>query len=277
MGSDQAERNDQAERSDLTGIRGEFDRDGYVIVREAIDEELAGEAREHVHWLLARHPGTRPEQLHADLAREDPFWIRLVSDPRLLDIAGQFVGPNIALFATHYICKPPYDGQAVLWHQDGIYWPLDPMEVVTLWLAVSDSTPENGCMRVIPATHRTGLTPVEERVDVANVLGSGLSPENVDASKAVDIILRAGDVSIHHPNLIHGSEANHSARWRMGLTIRYIPTSTRILKPEVAAPFLFRGSPVNGVNSYLPFPAYVPGTHKPFRGCENWKGSGKIG
>jgi ectoine hydroxylase-related dioxygenase (phytanoyl-CoA dioxygenase family) len=256
---------EEKRRGDLPALRGAFDRDGYVIVREAIDEGLAGEAREHVHWLLARHPGTRPEQLHADLAREDPFWIRLVSDPRLLDIAEQFVGPNIALFATHYICKPPYDGQAVLWHQDGIYWPLAPMEVVTLWLAVSDSTPENGCMRVIPSTHGMALTAVEERRDVANVLGSGLRPEEVDDSKAVD-------VSIHHPNLIHGSEANRSPRWRMGLTIRYIPTTTRILKPEVAAPFLFRGEAVAGVNAYLPFPPYVAGTHMAFRGCEEWKG-----
>ena len=66
---------------------------------------------------------------------DDPFWVRLVSDDRLLNVAETFVGPNIALFASHYIAKRPFDGQAVLWHQDGSYWPLEPMEVVTLWLA----------------------------------------------------------------------------------------------------------------------------------------------
>ena len=47
----------------------------------------------------------------------DPFWLRLVSDPRLLDIAEQYVGSDIALFQSHYICKEPRDGQVVLWHQ----------------------------------------------------------------------------------------------------------------------------------------------------------------
>ena len=257
-------------REDLESIRPQFERDGYVIVREAIDGELAGEAREHVRWLLAKNPGVRPEQLHADLARKDPFWIRLVGDDRLVDIAEQFVGPNVALFATHYICKPPREGQAVLWHQDGIYWPLEPMEVVTLWLAVSDSTPENGCMRVIPGTHRSELTAVEERKDVANVLGSGLKEGIVDEPKETDVVLRAGDVSINHPNLIHGSEANVSDAWRMGLTIRYIPTTTRILKPDVGSPFLLRGKGIPGVNAYLPRPKYIAGEHMRFRGCESW-------
>lgn len=260
----------ETRRGDLGTIRSEFERDGFVIVRRAIDQVLAGEAQDHVRWLLAKNPGVRPEQFHAELARTDPFWIRLVSDDRLVDIAERFVGPNVALFATHYICKPPRDGQAVLWHQDGIYWPLEPMEVVTLWLAVSDSTPENGCMRVIPGTHRTALAAVEERKDVANVLGSGLKEGVVDESRARDIVLQAGDVSIHHPNLIHGSEANASDRWRMGLTIRYIPTSTRILKPNVGAPFLLRGESVPGVNEYLPRPKYIRGEHMPFRGCDSW-------
>jgi phytanoyl-CoA hydroxylase len=257
-------------RPGLEAIRPQYERDGYVIVRGAIDRDLAAEARDHVRWLLEKNPGVRPEQLHAELARTDPFWVRLVSDERLVDIAEQFVGPNVALFATHYICKPPRDGQAVLWHQDGIYWPLEPMEVVTLWLAVSESTPENGCMRVIPGTQHMSLTAVEERTDIANVLGSGLKNELIDESKAIDIVLPAGDVSIHHPNLIHGSEANTSDKWRMGLTIRYIPTSTRILKPNVGAPFLLRGKSIPGINEYLPRPKYVAGVHMSFRGCEVW-------
>ncbi len=253
-------------------LKAAFDRDGYVIVREAIDSGLVAEAQRHVHWLIAKNPGVRPEQLHAHLAWDDPFWIRLISDDRLLDIAQQFVGPDIALFATHYICKPPRTGQAVLWHQDGSYWPLDPMEVVTLWLAVTDSTPENGCMRVIPHTQHLTLESVQTRTDVDNVLGSSMNPDHVDEKKAVDLILRAGDVSIHHPNLVHGSEANTSDAWRMGLTIRYIPTSTRLLKPEMAAPFLLRGKGVPGINEYRQRPRYRKDDHMPFAGCESWIG-----
>ena len=252
-------------------IRQQYERDGYAIFRDVIDLGLIQETSSHVGWLLEKHPELRPEHLHHHLVASDPFWVRLISDERLLDIAERFIGPNIALFASHYISKPPSDGQAVLWHQDGSYWPLDPMEVVTLWLAVDDSTPENGCMRVIPGTHTMELHQMQRRTDIPNVLNSGMEAELVDESKAVDFVLKAGDVSVHHPNIIHGSNPNTSAKRRCGLTIRYIPTSTRITsaKPWPCA-FLLRGEAVPGVSDYVPRPKYVEGTHMSFSGCENW-------
>lgn len=255
----------------LAGIRETYDRDGYVIVRNVIDAGLVEEARHHVDWLLARNPGLRPEQLHHNLMTKDAFWVRLISDDRLLDVAQQFIGPNIALFASHYIAKRPFDGQAVLWHQDGSYWPLEPMEVTTLWLAIDDSIPENGCMRVIPGTQSMDLKGVQKRTDVDNVLASGMDEALVDESKAVDVILAPGDVSIHHPNVIHGSNANTSPKWRRGLTIRYIPTSTTIICDGVwPSAFLLRGKAVAGVNTYQPRPKYDPATSIPFKGSEGW-------
>ncbi len=253
----------------LQSARETYEREGFVVFPPVIDENLVREAQNHVAWLQKRHPELRPEQYHHNLVREDPFWVRLVADDRLLDIAEQFIGPDIALFASHYICKPPFDGQAVLWHQDGAYWPLEPMEVITLWLAVDDSLPENGCMRVIPATHRMDLQAVRQRTDVANVLSSEIDPAQVDESRAVDVVLRAGGVSIHHPNLIHGSNANRSPLRRCGLTIRYIPTTTRIVTdtPPWPSAFLLRGKAVPGINEYQPWPEYVEGKHMPFRGA----------
>ena len=78
----------------------------------------------------------------------------------------------------------------------------------TLWLAVDDSTPTNGCMRVIPGTHRMELHEMQRSIDVPNVLSSHMDPALVDESKAVDFVLKAGDVSVHHPNIIHGSNPN---------------------------------------------------------------------
>ena len=145
------------------------------------------------------------------------------------------------------------------------------MEVVTLWLAADDSTPENGCMRVIPGSHHTDLRELEQRKDIPNVLESGLDESTIDDSTAVDIVLRAGDVSLHHPNIIHGSNPNVSTRRRSGLTIRYIPTTTRILTDETfPSAFLLRGDPVDGVNSYNPRPTYVDGDHMPSQGCQEW-------
>ncbi|MCC6484985.1 MAG: phytanoyl-CoA dioxygenase family protein [Armatimonadetes bacterium] len=248
-----------------------YDRDGYAIFRSAISPELVQEARNHVEWLQQQHPELRPEQFGHTLVADDPFWVRLISDPGLLDIAEQFVGPNMALFASHYIAKPPFDGKPVLWHQDGSYWPLEPMEVVTLWLAVDDSTPENGCMRVIPGSQTMDLQQLQINSEVESVLSSEIDPSLVDASQAVDVILNAGDVSVHHPNIIHGSEANNSPRRRAGLTIRYIPTTTRILSDEPwPCALLLRGEAVPGVNSYVARPRYIESKHMSFAGCESW-------
>lgn len=254
----------------VTEARARYQREGYVIFRDVLDPGLVAEADRHVDWLLERHPELGPEELGHILARTDPFWFRLVSDPRLLDIAEAFIGPDIALFATHYICKPPRTGKPVLWHQDGAFWPLDPMEVITLWVAVTSSDRDNGCLRVIPGTHRLDLQQLRESKDVDSVLGREID-QAVDEARAVDLALEPGDVSVHHPNIVHGSDANTSDRWRRGLTIRYIPTSTRITDPEAASPFLVRGRPVDGVNTYLPRPTFRPGEAMPFAGSEQWQ------
>lgn len=245
----------------------QFQAEGYTIFRDVLDRDLIGEASEHVDWLLARNPHLRPEQLDKDLVTDDPFWVRLVGDDRLLDVAEKFIGPNIALFASHYISKPPFEGKAVLWHQDGAFWPLEPMEVVTLWLAIDESTPENGCMRVLPGTHKLELQQMEDSKEDA--LFDKVTPAQfIDESKAVDLVLAPGDVSVHNPNIVHGSKANFSAKRRCGLTIRYIPTTTRIVcEGQWSAAFLLRGEAVPGVNTYLPKPKYIEGKHMPFRGA----------
>lgn len=253
---------------DTETARRRYAEDGYVIFRGVLDPDLLAEANRHVDWLLTRHPDLRPEELGHDLARTDPFWIRLVSDPRLVDIGEIFLGPDIALFATHYICKPPFSGRRVGWHQDGAFWPLDPMEAVTLWVAITGSTPVNGCLRVVPGSHRTELSGMRESAG-DNVLSAEMAVE-VDESSAVDLVLAPGDVSVHDPAIHHGSEPNTSDRWRRGLTIRYIATSTRITDPAAASPFLLRGSAPDGRNLLLALPPYDPATHMAFRGAESW-------
>ncbi|HVF74459.1 MAG TPA: phytanoyl-CoA dioxygenase family protein [Acidimicrobiales bacterium] len=248
-----------------------FDRDGYAIFRNVLDADLMAEAAAHIDWVQARNPDVRPEHLGQWLVKEDPFWVRLVSDDRLLDIAELFVGPDLALFASHYISKPPFDGQAVLWHQDAAYWPLEPMEVVSIWLAVDEATTENGCLRVIPGSHTLPAHEFRIRQDTDNVFQSETTAE-FDESTAVDIELKPGDCEVHHPNILHSSKPNNSPKRRCGLTIRYIPTSTKILTDD-GGPFVsalhFRGDP--GVNEYQPKPAYVEGEHFPFKGADAWR------
>jgi len=231
------------------------------------------EAQDHIDWLLKKNPDLRPEQLGHKLMTYDAFWVRLVSDDRLLDIAEQFLGPNLGLFASHYIAKPPYTGKAVPWHQDGSYWPLDPMEVITFWLAIDRSDEENGCMKVIPETQNKRLMSKDEYVAQTeeNAFDIAMDPSMIDESDAVNIILNPGDISIHHPNVFHGSHVNESPRWRRGLTIRYIPTSTRITidSPHEGA-FIFRGQGYNNGNGWNPLPTFSHETSMPFADNDEW-------
>lgn len=254
----------------LDGLAKAYQQDGVAIIRNVLDPALVTELDRHIDWLIARHPELRPERLHHGLIADDPFWVRFLSDERLLDLVQDLIGPDIGFFAADYIAKPPRDGQAVLWHQDANYWPLVPMEVVTVWFAVSHAGPQNGGLRVIPGSHHMGLQSHPRQTDSVNLLSSQVDPAAVDGDQAVDIALHPGDVSIHHPHTIHGSNANLSAIWRRGGSIQYMPTTTRITDDDWPCAFLFRGNGIEGINHYQSKPKYRAKEHFPFAGCENW-------
>lgn len=238
---------------DSRHIRDQYSRDGYFIVRKAGDPALIRAAEAHVHRTIGAHPDMTYEEIHKTLFYlTDPFYLRLVRQPRLLDIAEAILGPDLALFATGYIIKGPGNSPAVLWHQDAAYWPLEPMEVCTLWLAITQSSPANGCMRVIPCTHTTTIQALRPRTDVRNLLDSSMDESLVDESKAVDLVLDPGDVSVHHPNIIHGSNPNTSTtQWRLNLVARVIASTTRVTDSNWAGVFHLRGRRREDINRYL--------------------------
>ena len=203
-----------------------YEEEGYAVVRDVLDAGLLAEMQAHVDHLLARYPSVPPEHLHHIFMKNDPFWIRLASDQRLLDLAeafAPFINGDVALFSSHYFCKLPGTGKSVLWHQDGSYWPLRPMDVLTLYLAVDDADDENGGMRVVPGSHTWDLAELKASArNGSDVLGSS-THDDLDgalAAKATSLHLRAGDVEVHHPNLVHDSGPNRSDRRRCALTLR---------------------------------------------------------
>jgi phytanoyl-CoA hydroxylase len=261
--------------TDTTTTVQEYEKNGFTVLRGVLDSELIDEARRHVEWLGRRYPQLRPEDYHHPLMRNDAFWVRMVTDDRLLDIAELILGPDLACFTAHYVCKPPVDGQPVLWHQDGAFWKLVPMEALAVWVAIDPSTTENGCLRIIPGSHKVSIDPPSPRTDVANMLQSETREDLVrdwaDRKGVVDIELAPGDVSIHHPNILHCSEPNTSSMRRCGLDIGYIPTSTKVANEGLYLdPILVRGKPGNAPNQYRAYPAYSPEETIPFRGCETW-------
>jgi ectoine hydroxylase-related dioxygenase (phytanoyl-CoA dioxygenase family) len=173
--------------------------------------------------------GESPESMDTPHFANPALFRWLLADP-VLDLVEPLIGPDIALFSSHFICKPPGVGKRVPWHEDSAYWQkiLDPMEVVTIWLAIDPSTPANGCMRVIPGTHSDGYSDYVEVDDPdRQVFGTEIQPGQFDEADAVDCVLDRNECSIHHAKLIHGSNANTSNMRRCGYTMRYVPASSR--------------------------------------------------
>ena len=96
-------------------------------------------------------------------------------------------------------------------------------------------------LRVVPSTQGMELHEMKALTDTPNVLSSQMDSDLVDEERAVDIVLKAGGVSVHHPNIMHGSNPNTSGTRRCGLAIRYIPTITRITRQPWECAFLLRG------------------------------------
>src|SRR5947209_17796155 len=120
--------------------------------------------------------------------------------PALVDIMEQLLGPVLVLLYSHIMSKKP-GGLRVAWHQDGPYWGrVEPKLAVTAWIALDDATPENGCMRVIPGSHR-GHRDLGQRLtempDLIQARPYELPPEAIDEARAVDVVLHRGDVSFH--------------------------------------------------------------------------------
>lgn len=165
----------------------------------------------------------------------------LVHHPRILDAVESVLGPDILCWTTNFFIKEAANPGFVSWHQDSTYWGLEPDDVLTAWVAFTDATPENGYMQFLPGSHKVDQLPHVDTFHKDNLLSRGqeISVE-VDKSKAVGVALRAGEMSLHHIKLVHGSEPNRTPDRRIGLAIRYIPTSVRQTKVRDAA-MLVRG------------------------------------
>ena len=145
----------------------------------------------------------------------------------MLDYVEDLLGPNFVLWGSHFFCKIPGDGTQVAWHQDARYWPLKPHKTVTAWLAVDDSDEQNGAMRVIPGTHQTGIVKHEDSSLPGNQLALQVKKGEIDENRAEYLKLKAGEISLHDDNLVHGSAANTSNRRRCGLTMRFCTTDVK--------------------------------------------------
>ena len=182
-------------------------------------------------------------------------WVNeLVHHPRILDAVEDIIGPDILCWGTDFFIKEGHDPNFVSWHQDATYWGLEPPEAVTAWVALSDAPVASGAMKFLSGSHREPIPHVIDR-HPDNLLerGQNLAVE-VDESRAVDVELEAGQISLHDIWLAHGSKPNDTDDRRIGFAIRYIPPHVRQVKVRDSA-MLVRGRDRYG--HFQPEPAPV--------------------
>ncbi|HEY1707175.1 MAG TPA: phytanoyl-CoA dioxygenase family protein [Rhizomicrobium sp.] len=211
-----------------------YRRNGYVTPKYKLPPDIHAGLKASVEALIDRNTGLRPEQLAGAHVKENKDTgvkgnadlLDFTRHTDVLDIVEQIIGPDIIMWGSQVFSKPPGDGMAIPWHQDGQYWPMRPLETVTVWVAVDPATVENGCLRVVPGTHTGGLMPHTTTNEQGLALNQGVVQGAFDEDEAVDIVLEAGQISLHHAMLVHGSNANTSPKRRCGYAIRYMPATS---------------------------------------------------
>ena len=212
-----------------------YRRDGYVIpAAYRLPQEMLNRMRRALEELQANNPHLTTDFILCphlpDPAVQKvtgaPVWLDFATIPEILDMAEQLIGPDIILWGTTVFGKPAHSGKKTPWHQDANYWPMKPANTCTAWIALDDATLENGCLQVIPGSHR-GEHFYKHNVnnDGGLTLNQELDATEFDDADARPVLLKAGQVSFHDSFLVHGSEPNRSDHRRAGYVVRLMPAS----------------------------------------------------
>ncbi|MFP6626690.1 MAG: phytanoyl-CoA dioxygenase family protein [Deltaproteobacteria bacterium] len=228
-----------------------YEEDGYVFPLPALSSEEVGRYREGLEEYLRLARGAiRPSYKHK-LHLVTRWADEMVHHPRILDAVEDILGPDILCWTTNLLSKAGGQGAYVAWHQDSGYWGLEPHEVVTAWVALTASKQESGCVRVLPGSHRVRENAQHrDTFDKNNMLTRGqVLVAEINDEDAVNMELRAGEISLHHIRLFHGSGPNRTEDRRIGIAIRYMSSRVKkVGRPESAT--LCRGQA--GAGNFLP-------------------------
>ena len=163
-----------------------------------------------------------------------PWFDQLMRHPAILELVRPILGDDLMVWTTHIYPKEPGDGRFISWHQDSAHWGLDSNQVLTVWVALTNATRENGCMRMLPGSHHNGQVEHQDTRDRKNFLTRGQTILNgIDEDQSVWVELKAGEVSIHHVDMFHASTPNRSGQRRVGVAIRYITPAARQTRIDV--------------------------------------------
>ena len=197
---------------------------GFISPIRVISEQEALSIKNELEQVEAEFPEEINAENRNNLQLSFAFLDKLAHNKIIVDAIEDLIGPNISLWASVMFIKEPSSKHYVSWHQDATYMGLDSMNFPTPWIALSPSNKETGCMTMISGSHKLKIQEHEDTFAENNILTRGQVIQNVDESRAVDLILEPGEMSIHHGAVIHGSQPNKGSQRRIGFSLQsYMP------------------------------------------------------
>ena len=205
----------------------QYNDNGYVAPIDILSTEEAFIARQEIELIEKEMPSEIDKSGRYNVHLISPELDKIVHNSKILDAVESIIGKNILVCSTTLFIKNPNQTGYVSYHQDAKYIGLEPHNWVTAWVAITDSYEENGCMRMWPGSH-IEIRDHNQKFDQGNLLTRGQTVENVPESDVQSVELKAGQMSLHHPRIVHGLGLNKSNDRRIGFVIQsYIGTNVK--------------------------------------------------
>ena len=198
----------------------DYNDHGYVSPINVITSEEANKIRREIEKIENNWPNELSGLGRNYVHMISPTFDELCHNSKILDAVESIIGKDILICGTTLFIKNPNQEGFVSFHQDAKYIGLEPHNWVTAWIAVTDSNEENGCMRMWSGSHKNNLKKHSEKFNEGNLLTRGQTVENVPLESTKSVILRAGQMSLHHPTIVHGSGLNKSNDRRIGFVVQ---------------------------------------------------------
>jgi hypothetical protein len=215
-----------------------YHRDGYLVPRYRLSPALLDKLSTLTARVLEDNPGKVDQPLlglHVPGSgtqglKVPPGFADIATHPDILDMIEQLIGPDLILWSSVLFYKRAHEGPITPWHRDATAYPIEPMATTSVWIAVTESRKENGCLRFIPGSHQAREVGTHDKTHKPGEYFAGsLDPREVDESKAVDVELEPGQMVVFDVFTVHGGHANRGTKPRGGYSLRFMPGTSRYM------------------------------------------------
>ena len=206
----------------------QYNDKGFVSPINIFSKDRANTIRKEIELIEEKMPGEINKSGRYNAHLISPLLDAVTHDSKILDSVQSLIGENILVCGTTLFIKNPNEKGFVSYHQDAKYIGLKPYNWVTAWIAITDSNEHNGCMRMWPGSHKDNLKEHNQMFNEGNLLTRGQTVNNVPTDETTPLVLKSGQMSLHHPKVVHGSDLNNSNDRRIGFVIQsYISTNVK--------------------------------------------------